>query len=108
MDEQNLFAEHLLQFWESMCFDFGILSSNPNITFDVVEKYINNPWDWYKLSSSPNLTFDVVEKYINKPWDWYELSSSRLYLIILPVTGRRSLSKKFGCIKTCRHSLWIG
>ena len=77
--EQNLFVEHLLQFWESMGFDFGLLSSNPNITFDIVEKYINKPWDWEKLSYNPNLTFDIVEKYINKPWDWYELSKSKSF-----------------------------
>ena len=79
MDEPNLFAEHLLQFWESIGFEFGVLSSNPNITFDIVEKYINKPWDWEKLSYNPNLTFDIVEKYINKPWDWYELSKSKSF-----------------------------
>ena len=63
MDEQNLFAEHLLQFWECMGFDFGILSSNPNITFDVVEKYIEKPWNWSKLSLNPNITFDFIKKY---------------------------------------------
>ena len=43
MDEQSLFAEHLLQFWESMGFDFDRLSSNPNITFDMLcRKFAKN------------------------------------------------------------------
>ena len=74
MDEQSLFAEHLLQFVDFMGFDFRILSFNANITFDIVEKHIDKPWDWVGLSCNPNITFDIVEKHIDKPWSWYGLS----------------------------------
>ena len=26
--------------------------------------------DWYRLCRNPNVTFDIVEKYSDKPWDW--------------------------------------
>ena len=50
------------------------LSQNPNITFDIVEKYIDKPWSWYGLSQNPNITFDFVEKHMDKPWVWSSLS----------------------------------
>ena len=54
--------------------DWYILSCNSNITFDIVEKYPGKPWSWNGLSFNPNITFDIVEKYPDKPWDWYGLS----------------------------------
>ena len=54
-----------------------MLSNNPNITFDIVEKHIDKPWDWQMLSNNPNITFDIIEKHIDKPWDWCDLSNNQ-------------------------------
>jgi len=36
----------------------NMLSRNPNITFDIVEKYIDHPiWNWSDLSWNQNVTF---------------------------------------------------
>ena len=39
-----------------------------------VEDNLDKPWNWSWLSSNPNLTFDIVLVHPNKPWDWRELS----------------------------------
>ena len=49
-------------------------SYNPNITMEIVEKYPDKPWNWYRISCNPNITMEIVEKYPDKPWDWYGLS----------------------------------
>jgi hypothetical protein len=41
---------------------------------EMVEKNLDNPWDWYGLSQNPNVTLEMVDKYPTKPWNWEELS----------------------------------
>ena len=40
----------------------------------IVDKYADknsdNIWNWIGISSNPNITLDIIEKYPNKPWDW--------------------------------------
>ena len=43
-----------------------MLSYNRIITFDIVEKHIEKPWDWQMLSNNPNITFDFIKKYKHK------------------------------------------
>ena len=52
--------------------------SNPAITHEFIEKYIDKPWDWSGrgLSSNPSITEAFVEKHIGKPWYWGEGSPS--------------------------------
>ena len=57
-------------------FKFKPISSKPNITMDIIEKYPNKPWDWYGLSSNPNITMGIIEKYPNKLWSWNGISSN--------------------------------
>ena len=49
------------------------LSSNPNITWDIVRDNLDKPWDWDSLSYNPTITLDIKEN-PEKPWDWYSLS----------------------------------
>ena len=52
------------------------LSSNPNITWDIVEAYPDKPWSWSALSINPNITWEIVEAYPDKPWSWIWLSKN--------------------------------
>jgi hypothetical protein len=45
-----------------------------NITFEIVKKYPDKPWNWDYLSCNPNITMDIVETYPDKPWNWACLS----------------------------------
>ena len=36
----------------------------------------DKPWRWYGLSSNPNITMEMVNANHDKPWDWYRLSSN--------------------------------
>ena len=57
--------------------DWNGLSENPNITFDIVQSYPEQPWKWgmYGLSENPNITFDIVLAHPDKSWDWISLSN---------------------------------
>ena len=59
--------------WSSM------ISRNPTITLEFIEKNINKPWNWGKkgLSNNPNITPDFIEKFIEKPWEWGKKGLSR-------------------------------
>ena len=37
-----------------------MISQNPNITIEFVEKYPDKPWDWTDLSYNPNITMKYV------------------------------------------------
>jgi len=54
--------------------DYKKLSLNKNLTWNIIEKYIDNDWDWMSLSRNPYLTWKIVNKYPNKSWNWFLLS----------------------------------
>ena len=66
--------ELLLKKYPNEDWDCVGMSSNPNITMDIIEKYPNKPWNWNWISWNPNLTMEIIEKYPNKPWNWYYIS----------------------------------
>ena len=39
---------------------YGILSSNPNITYELVESYINEEWDQFSLSENPAINWEDI------------------------------------------------
>ncbi len=54
-------------------FDWCAISKHPNIQMSHVLNNLSLPWDWRNMSSNPNLNFDMVLKFIRN-WDWKELS----------------------------------
>jgi hypothetical protein len=34
----------------------------------------DKPWNWGCLSRNPNITWEIVKDNPDKPWDWYYLS----------------------------------
>ena len=52
------------------------ISRNPNITMDIIEKYLDKPWNWYGVSCNSNITMDIIEKYLDKSWDWISISEN--------------------------------
>jgi len=49
------------------------MSANPYVTWDMVEKYSELPWDWNELSKK-RIDWNIVDKFSDKPWNWNELS----------------------------------
>lgn len=47
-------------------FDWKLISINPNITPDFIEKHLDKPLDWSYLSSNKFITSEFIEKYINR------------------------------------------
>jgi len=41
--------------------------------WEFVLKY-SDKLDWMSISSNPNITMDIIEKYPDKPWDWHGIS----------------------------------
>ena len=33
--------------------------------------------NWNLLSRNPNITMEIIEKYREKPWDWYHISNNK-------------------------------
>ena len=54
--------------------DWYELSSNPNITWEIVLTNLDKPWSWWWLSEHPNITWKIVLTNLDKPWHWYNLS----------------------------------
>lgn len=64
--EQNNFRS-----WLSTC-----IVENPDYCIDIeyIVKTIKKESEWYHISSNPNITFDIVKKYPEKSWNYRELS----------------------------------
>ena len=56
------------------------LSYNSNITWDIVRQNLDKPWNWSGLSLNSNITRDIVQQNPDKPWDWFELSRNPNFL----------------------------
>jgi hypothetical protein len=67
----NFIQSLLVDYW-----NWNWLSSNPNITMDMVLSYPKLPWNWHDLSTNPNITMDMVLSHPELPWNWFGLSSN--------------------------------
>ena len=56
--------------------NWGGLSSNPNITWKNVQENPTKPWSWYGFSANPNISWQIVQENPTKSWDWNALSSN--------------------------------
>ncbi|MBS29532.1 MAG: hypothetical protein CMG39_00005, partial [Candidatus Marinimicrobia bacterium] len=45
------------------------ISSNPNLTIEMLSKYPEKDWSWAAISKNPNLSLEMITKYRNKEWD---------------------------------------
>jgi len=66
----------LLQLYPDKPWNWYGLSSNPNISWEIVCSNPDKPWDWYELSMNPNITLEIVCSNPDKPWNWYGLSKN--------------------------------
>ena len=57
--------------------NFDGLSSNKNITWDIIEENLNLPWNWTILSGKHYITWNIVKNNSSKPWDFNILSSNK-------------------------------
>ena len=55
------------------------ISSNPNITLEIVQKNPDKQWDWKQLSTNPNVTWKFVINNLDKDWNWNLLSRNDIY-----------------------------
>lgn len=56
-----------------VCWRYRNLSDNPNITLEYVSNHtdtIDNKWDWILLSTNRNITWNDVIEHPELPWDW--------------------------------------
>lgn len=61
--------------------DWGELSSNPNITLEFIKENLDViPWDWKELSSNQNITPAFIKQHINKPWNWNRIAKHNHYI----------------------------
>jgi hypothetical protein len=61
--------------------DWNALSSNTDITWDIVKNNPDKPWNFRVLSMNPNITWCIVQDNPDKPWDWGELSRNPSMLL---------------------------
>jgi hypothetical protein len=58
----------------------------------LIEKYPYKEWNWVLLSRNPIVTPEFVEKFIDKPWDWSRWGLS-LNLSITPEFVEKFIDK---------------
>ena len=49
------------------------ISSNKNITWEIVKDNPDKPWNYHRLSCNPNITFDIIKKNSDKDWNYISL-----------------------------------
>ena len=52
------------------------ISSNSNITWDIIQNNPEKPWDWSGISYNPNITWDIIRDNPEKPWCWRGISKN--------------------------------
>jgi len=79
INNQNIMAELFHEFMDMDIPDnssrfWTLLSKNPKISWDMIQKHIDKPWDWHELSASFKITWGIIQLNTDKPWDWSNLS----------------------------------
>ncbi len=72
----------IIQRYPGLSWKWSELSRNPNITWEIIQANLDKPWDWYFLSSNPNITWEIVKDNPDKDWSWYFIRKSQYYLEI--------------------------
>ena len=54
--------------------DWSKLSSNRNVTMNIIENNQSYPWVYHEVSVNPNLTMDFVNRNTDKPICWASIS----------------------------------
>ena len=83
--------------------DLRFISKNPNVTCEIIEKYINSSWCWKELSKNPNITCEFVDKYINMPWCWRHLSFNKNITIDFLKKHIKSENLLYECLSRNPH-----
>ena len=52
------------------------ISSNPNITWDIIKANPDKPWDWHGISLNPSITLDIITSNPGNHWDWESISNN--------------------------------
>ena len=60
----------------NIAWDFNILSSHPNITWDDVKNNPGMSWNYDNLSKNPNINWDILKDNPDKPWNYQIFSIS--------------------------------
>jgi hypothetical protein len=83
------------------------LSSNPNVTIELVESRPDIEWCYCGLSKNPNITWDIVKARPGKPWSYVRLliNPSITWENILEMQSIREVSRFRACQKAfvCRN-----
>ena len=56
--------------------DYSKLSTNPNLTIDVIIRYPSKEWNWKSISKHPGISMEDICNHPELPWDYYYLSSN--------------------------------
>ena len=56
-------------FYNEVCTDFSLLSSNPLITMAYVKRHPEHPWCWQGLTSNPSITLEYMDQHPELPWN---------------------------------------
>jgi hypothetical protein len=54
--------------------DYGWLSENPNITWDIIQANPDKLFNYERISYNPNITWEIVDAHPEKDWDYFGLS----------------------------------
>lgn len=81
--------------WFNMCerpdnyWNWLSVSSNANITPEIIKDNPDKPWEWhlFGISNNPNVTYDMIINNLDKKWDWaclgdnkFELNETLIYV----------------------------
>lgn len=74
--------------FENEPWSFSALSANPSITCDIIEDFPQYNWDFGQMHKNPNLTEDFIKNNIDKPFNFNDLSSHRNITLDLVVENQ--------------------
>lgn len=62
--------ENLLELFPDKPWNWELLSENPNVTWEFVQRHPEMPWSWVGLSKNPSITWEIIQRSPEKPWVW--------------------------------------
>lgn len=66
----------IIKKYPQLPWEYDILSMNPNITWDIIKKNKSKNWSYYNFSRNPNCKWEYVVEEPDKSWSYHHLSSN--------------------------------
>lgn len=69
---------NIIQNNPNIIWHWGCLSCHKNITWEIIKNNPDKDWNWSNISINPNITWEIIDNNPDKAWDYYQIFNNKM------------------------------